>query len=199
MRRKKKYRLFDRYLDDGERALYIAHRHILIFKISAAKTTFFGLVIPAFLYLLFPGLVMPLLIWTALGIAGIIYHFLDWYFDVWILTNLGIIDLEYKGLFDFTSTRIEYHMIEGIAYNIKGLMPTVFNYGDMIVDKLGAQTQVTLKDAASPKKLERRIMNYQERYVSERSVRDHNALKGMLAEMIAYHVQNGSVTLPNED
>jgi hypothetical protein len=76
----------------------------------------------------------------------------------------------------------------------------MFNYGDIIIDKLGAQTQLILKDAANPKRVERRVLKCQEKYISARSVRDHGALKDMLSEMIAYHVQSGKVKNPyNKD
>jgi len=84
-------------------------------------------------------------------------------------------------------------MIEGISYTITGLWRTVFNYGDIVVDKLGTKTSVKLKDAANPKKLERAVMKYQEKFVNSKSIRDHHALKGMLSEMIAYHVQNDKI------
>ncbi|PIR54807.1 hypothetical protein COU74_03610 [Candidatus Peregrinibacteria bacterium CG10_big_fil_rev_8_21_14_0_10_36_19] len=183
-------RLFAGYLDDGEKILYVAHRHILIFKVKAAKTTFFGLTVPFIGYLLFPQFLVGFLIWAIVGVFGYFYHFLDWYFDCWILTNAGVIDIERNGLFDVTTTRIDYHMIEGIAYTIKGVLQTLFNYGDITIDKLGAKTSVVLKDAANPRRLERIVMRYQEQFIYERSVRDHQALKTMLSDMISYHVHH---------
>ncbi len=183
-------RLFASYLDEGERILHVAHRHILIFKVAAAKTTFFGIIIPIIGYFIFPQFLIGFSIWTAVGVFGYFYHFLDWYFDVWVLTNTGVIDIERDGMFDVTTTRIDYHMIEGISYTIKGVMQTIFNYGNITIDKLGAKTSVILLEAASPRKLERIVMRYQEQYIYERSVRDHQALKTMLSDMIAYHVHN---------
>ena len=84
-------------------------------------------------------------------------------------------------------------MMEGIAYSIKGFWQTLFRYGDTTIDKLGAQTSVILLDAASPKKLERLVMKCQEKYIYERSIRDHYALKDMLSDMISYHVQNDKI------
>lgn len=183
-------RVFGRYLDDGEKIVSVAHRHVLVFKFAAAKSTFFGLFIPAVLYVFFPKLVLVWVAWSAVGLLAVLYHFLDWYFDAWIMTTDGVVDIERNGLFDVTSTRIDYHMIEGISYTVKGVIQTIFNYGDITIDKLGAKTSVVLKDAANPKKLERKVMKYQEKYVYERSVRDHQALKTMLSDMIAYHVHN---------
>lgn len=187
---KLRHRLFLGHLDDGERILYVAHRHILMFKVAAAKVSFFGLFMPAFGYLLFPQFLTVFVIWGIVGLMGLAYHFLDWYFDAWLLTNIGVIDIERNGLFDMTSTRVDYHMIEGTQYTISGVLATIFNFGDITIDKLGAKTSVVLHDAASPKKLERRVMKYQQKYIYERSVRDHQELKTMLSEMIAYHVHN---------
>lgn len=184
---------FSRFLDDSEKILQVAHRHILIFKYDAAKPFFFGMAIPLLMYYLFPNLAFGWLIWGFVGLSGVAYRFIDWYFDVFLLTNIGVIDIERNGFFDISSTRIEYHMIEGVSYQIKGFWRTVFNFGDLTIDKLGAQTSVSLNDAAHPKKLESAILKYQDKYVVSRSIRDHQALKGMLSEMIAYHVQNNKI------
>ncbi|MBU1151191.1 hypothetical protein KJ632_00005, partial [Patescibacteria group bacterium] len=156
-------------------------------------TLFFGLFMPLFFLILFPNSFLIAGIWLTVGFAGMLYHFIDWYYDAWLLTNFGILDIEKNGLFDKTSTRIEYHMIEGISYTVKGFIPTILNYGDITIDKMGAQTSVILKEAAAPKQVERMIMKYQERFVTEKSYRDHSALKDMLSEMIAYHIQNKKI------
>ena len=192
-------RIFNKHLDDGEKILAVAHKSVIVLKLKMAKTSFFGFLLPIGLYLLFPKAWTICLIWLLCAFFVAIYHFLDWYFDAWLLTNNGVIDIENSGLLDMTSTRIDYHMIEGISYSIKGLLQTVFNYGDITIDKLGAKTSVVLKDAAKPKKLERMVMKYQEQFVFEQSVRDHQALKTMLSDMIAYHVQHGKIQMPNVD
>lgn len=196
--RRKKYWFFRRYLDDGEEILHVAHKHLLVLKVASAKATFFGILVPTFLYWIFPAGAFFWAIWVIVGVGALIYHYLDWYFDVWLLTNVGIIDLEREGFFDFTSTRVDYHMIEGISYTVKGFLRTVFNYGVITVDKLGTQTSVSLEDAANPKMLERKVISYQEKYLKARSIRDHYQLKDMLSEMIAYHVQSNNVNSSND-
>lgn len=198
-KKKKNFYFYSRYLDDGEKILDVAHRHILTLKIHTSKITFFGILVPIGLYLLFPLSIFIVFVWIAIALFGIFYHFIDWYFDCWLLTNYGVVDLDREGLFNMTSTRVEYHMIEGISYSIKGFLNTVLNVGDITIDKLGAKTSVVLLDATHPQALERKIMDFQERYVAERSLRDHQALKDMLADMIAYHVQNNKIEFPKKD
>ncbi len=193
IKKAKKYFFFSRYLDEGEFILDVAHRHLLVLKVDSAKVSFFGLLIPLFLYWVFPAAGLLWILWMVIGVFALFDKYVSWYFDAWILTNVGIIDLDRDGFFDFTSTRLDYHLIEGVSYTVKGILQTIFNYGDMTVDKLGTKTSVILKDAANPKALERKMIAYQEKYVNSKSIRDHEALKGMLSEMIAYHVQNGKI------
>ncbi|PKL36881.1 hypothetical protein CVV38_03230 [Candidatus Peregrinibacteria bacterium HGW-Peregrinibacteria-1] len=194
-----KNHLFHRHLDEGEKILKIAHKSLITLKLKAVKPVFLGLIIPVILYLLIPKLFPFLTIWVIIGFFTLIYHVIDWYFDVWILTNIGVIDIEYNGLFNMTSTRIDYHQIEGIAYSINGFFQTIFNFGDITIDKMGSQTSLILKEASRPKRLERTLMKLQEEYVFERSVQDHNALKNMLSDMIAYHIKNEKIDHPKNN
>ncbi len=197
---KLRHLLFSSYLEDGEKIIHIAHRHALVFKLAAFKSTTFGFVLPGILYFMFPQFIGIFSIWWGIGAIFMIYHFFDWYADVWLITNLGIIDVDQDGLFHKIATRVDYHMVEGLSYEITGIIQTMFNYGDIVIDKLGTQTQLVLKDAASPKKIEGKVLKCQQKYISARSVRDHGALKEMLSEMIAYHVQSGKIKNPyNED
>ncbi|MEK7673382.1 MAG: hypothetical protein AAB373_05880 [Patescibacteria group bacterium] len=197
--KKKKYRFFERYLDDGERIIEVAHRHILVYKINAAKTSFFGVTLPLILYFFFFQTAIWFFgIWVFVGLFGLGYHFINWYFDAWLLTNFGVVDIDRDGFFNMSSTRVDYHMIEGISYTINGFWRTVFNYGQITIDKLGSKTSVMLEDAANPKYIERKVLEYQERFVAEKSIKDHSTLKTMLADMIAYHAQQGKISLPEE-
>jgi len=194
--KKKKYIFFKKYTDDGEYILRVAHKHVLVLKIDAAKSVVFGNILPVFLYLLFPKLLIIWAGWFLFGLFGFFYHFIDWYYDAWVLTNLGVIDIERDGFFNLTSTRIDYHMMEGISYTVNGFIRTVFNYGDITIDKLGSKTSVILRNAANPRGLERHVMKCQEEFVANKSITDHQALKGMLAEMIAYHAHNKKIKKP---
>jgi len=198
-KRKKSYPLFNSFLDEGEVIMDIVHRSLIVFYNDSAKVLFFGIFLPILGYWIFPSLALGFIIWGLVGLFGMVYHFIDYYYDVWILTNVGVIDIDRKGIFDITTTRIEYHMIEGTSYNIKGFVQTMFQFGDITIDKLGAQTSVVLKDAINPRQLERKVMQYQDQFISQKSFRDHNALKDMLSNMIAYHVQSGKVDQNNNE
>lgn len=196
----KKFRdiIFKSYLEDGERILEVARRHILVLKIQAAKSSFFGIMVPLFLWFLIPQGKIIFSIWIGVGLFGVFYHYLNWYYDVWLVTNKGIVDIERQGFFDVKATRVDYHLVQDITVTIKGVWQTLFNYGDVTLDRLVSSAAVILKDAANPKRLERVLKANQAKYVGEKSVKDHEKLKGMLSEMIAYHVNSGRITIKED-
>ena len=190
-----KYVLYQRHLDEGEEIYDVVHRHWLILKVKVWKAATFGLIPPVILFFFFPAFWPLLFLWFLVGLAAYIMKFLEWYFDCLLVTNIGLIDIERRKIFYNTSKRIEYHMIDGISYTVQGFLPTLLNYGDIIVDKMGSGVQINLSDASNPRKVDRTIMKFQEKFIQDKSFTDHETLKGMLSEMIASHVkQHGTKT-----
>jgi hypothetical protein len=188
--------LFRKHLNDNEKIVAVAHRHFIIVLPQVFKALFFGALIPFFIFILFPQTAMYMLIWMWAGALGLLYHLYDWYFDAWLMTNQGLLDVEWKGMFDKTSTRIEYHMIEGIAYEIKGFWSTIFNYGIVTLEKVGAGTLVQLTNVSHPKKVEQKLLVCQKKYMTQKSMREHGALKDLLTEMIVDHVKEHGIPDP---
>ena len=181
------------HLDEGEEIFEVARRHWLILKLKLWKSTTFGIIPPIILFYFFPMFFIVSLVWLIGGVTHFIVKYLEWYYDCLLITNIGVVDIERRGIFDNTSKRIEYHMIDGISYTIQGFLPTVLNYGDLVIDKMGSGIQINLEDAANPKKVDRAIMRYQEQFIRSKSFTDHETLKGMLADMIATHAKKHGV------
>lgn len=151
------------------------------------RITFFGIAIPLFSWWLFPKLGMFLGIWIAIGVVRFLYEFMDWYYDVWLATDVSIVEVMWEGFFEKSSARIEYHTIQGIGYEVKGVLPTVFNYGSIILEKFTGNPSV-FDGAISPKKTAAKLTAVQEQFVVNKSFRDHNALQSVLADLVQKHV-----------
>jgi hypothetical protein len=61
-------RIFGSFLDDEEKILHVAHRHILIFKLDCAKTFFFGIILPVVFYLFIPQALPIFVLWFFIGV-----------------------------------------------------------------------------------------------------------------------------------
>ncbi len=188
-----KYLTYRRHLDEGEEIFYVVNRHWFILKKKTWKPVLFGILPPVLVFYLFPMFFIVCLVWLIAGLTNFAIKFMEYHYDCLLVTNIGVIDIERRGIFDNTSKRIEYHMIDGISYTIQGFLPTVLNYGDIVIDKMGMGMQINLADAANPRKVDRIIMKYQEKFIKEKSFTDHETLKGMLAEMIATHAKENGI------
>lgn len=179
--------LYRSYLGEGEKILFVIHRHIFLQMKDFAKILFFGLIVPTFILWLFPQTLLFSAIWIAIGLIRFGYEFLDWYYDVWLVTNVSIIEIMWQGFFEKSSARIEYHIVQGVGYEIKGFIRTIFNYGDITLDKFTGNPSI-FKGALRPKKKVERIGAAQEEFVKHKNYRDHHALQNLLADLMQQHV-----------
>ncbi|MBU1019309.1 MAG: hypothetical protein ABII07_00990 [Patescibacteria group bacterium] len=171
-------------LNPGEKIYFVAHTHPFIMYKIFFKTLIFGLLLPLGFNVIMPPFAIVWYGWIAVGGLIFFYEIMNWYLDAWIITNHGIIDLQWNSFFDKSSTRIEYHTVEGITYQVKGFWGTIMNYGDIMIERLGTGTVVTLESVAFPKKVEREVLHYQEKFVRAKNFKDETALRDMLLGML---------------
>ncbi|KKP37623.1 hypothetical protein A2483_01095 [Candidatus Peregrinibacteria bacterium RIFOXYC2_FULL_33_13] len=178
--------LFKTYLEENEELKYVAHRHLFTEWRNFAKTIIASLILPIIFYILFPfaPFLYLWILWFSIGIIRFIYKLADWYFDVWLITDLSVIDVQWNGIFDRSSSRMEYTGIKGLTYNIKGFWGTIFGYGDTTLEHAINSNNFVLEKAAHPKKIERILLNNQNEFIHSQTMSDHEALKQMLIEML---------------
>lgn len=183
--------LFKPYLEADEKISKVFHRHPFVMFVDLMRLFFFGFIVPFFLYYLFPSLVLFFAIWMVISCVRILYIIFNWYHDALLITNVSLLHVEWNGFFDRTSARLEYQMIEGTAAEIRGFLRTIFNYGNVSVQ--GGGTPLQLKDAMNPKRVEKQIMMFQEKFVNNQTIRNSNTLKSLLTTMIQQHAKTHGV------
>jgi hypothetical protein len=183
-------KIFSQYLEPDEDLLAVFHRHPFVIFPELATITFFGYLLPIFLYFLFPQLVLFFVFWLCISIFRLFYVLAIWYHDSILVTSVSLVDVHWHGFFKRSSNRLEYHMIEGVAYDILGFIKTVFNYGDISIKTTGGGIAIILKSAMNPQKIERQILAHQEKFVSSQSMQDAEALKSLLTTLIRNHIKN---------
>lgn len=177
------------FLEEGEQIFFVTRRHFSVFLKDIFKIIFVHAVLSVGVWYVFPQLLTLSLIWLGLGAFRMIFVVQDWYFDAWLLTNMGIVEVIWTGYFDRSSSRIEYPSIEGVIYQIRGFWQTMLNFGDVTIAKFGGPSTMTMKDAANPKRVERNILQYQEKFMTRKSYQDQEILKAILADLVVSHVQ----------
>lgn len=175
--------LFRHLLDKGEKILMVAHVHPFLVYPQLLRVMFFGLLMPAGAYYLFPMLWTIWIAWAALGLVLFAYRVLQWYLDAWIVTNSSVIDYEWKTPFTQSTNRIEYGNIDGITNEVRGFWGTVLRFGNIQITHVSG-TPLILQNVASPRKVERFIMEHQQNFLQEQGFSDQAKLKDMLVKLL---------------
>lgn len=188
--------LYRSYLAEGEKILFVIHRHLFMQFKDFSRIGFFGLLLPLVGWWLFPQIMLFAAVWLSIGALRFIYEFFDWYYDAWLVTNASIVEIMWKGFFEKSSARIEYHIIQGIGYEVKGFWRTFFNFGTIGLEKFTGNASV-FDGAVNPKKKAEMLTRAQEEFVTNKSFRDHRALQGILTDLLQRHVAEHG--LPEEE
>ncbi len=190
--------IFNKHLDEGEEILFVAHKHFIAVLEPFTKNLIFGIIIPWLLYIIIPAFLWISIIWTFVSLIKLTYILTDWYCDAWLITSMSIIDLEWKGIFNQTSTRVDYGAIESVTYEIKGFFATILRYGVTELDKIGNATPTVLEYAAYPKRIELKVLEYKEIYEEKKSKQESEGLKNILADVVARHIKEKGLSLSKE-
>lgn len=120
---------------DDEAVVMVFRRHPI-----AMRKGFYALLIP-FVVASTPYLVFPDnldLFWVAIGGLGIglvlfSYHWVGWYYSIFILTDQRIRQMSQQGLFGKSVIDLSLSKIQNISYNIPGLTGEMFGFGTIVI------------------------------------------------------------------
>lgn len=165
---------FSRYHFQGqhenEEVLRIIHRHWFNISVHYAASVLVTLVIlSSFIAIpaIFPDLlsvVHPSLFYFVFNTFVLfmwIYAFLVWidyYFDVWIITNERIVNIEQKGLFARQVSELKFSRVQDVTSVVDGFFPTILNFGDVYVQTAAEQERFAFRQIPDPYAIKDMVM-----------------------------------------
>ena len=152
--------LFHKHLEDEEVIARIVHKHWLIglkFLFWPSVSFLLSWTALALVYQ-YRFLVLLVALWSIWSVVWWLRCFFDYYLDAWIVTNMGIIDLEWHGWFHRQSTRVLYSDIQGVSYEINGVLGTMLRFGTVSVEKISTGSVIALSSVGKPPSLQAFIL-----------------------------------------
>lgn len=160
--------------EEGEKILLIVRRHwfdillqyipvlslvMLIFTAVVAVAAFFPEILSEYATISYFVLTLAMMfIWMMIFIIWI-----DYYLDVWILTNIRVVNIEQKGLFLRYISELRYHTIQDVTTEVEGFFPTMLNYGEVFVQTAAEQSRFLFHNVPRPNKIKEKIVDLQKR------------------------------------
>jgi uncharacterized membrane protein YdbT with pleckstrin-like domain len=78
------------------------------------------------------------------------FMFIDYYLDVWIITNERIINIEQEGFFFRMISEERLFRIQDVTSEVKGVVPTMFGYGDVYIQTAGEKSRFNFEQVPNP-------------------------------------------------
>jgi uncharacterized membrane protein YdbT with pleckstrin-like domain len=91
----------------------------------------------------------------------IFFIWIEYYLDVFIISDKKIINVEQKGLFSREVSELKFERIQDIAVEVKGLIPTMLNYGDLYIQTAGEKERFVFRAMPDPYTIKNLIMGLQ--------------------------------------
>lgn len=160
---------------NGEEIVLVVHRHW--FNILEQMFLVFLMIVALFASVIYFPLLFSTLknsVWHSFFaflenifamVTWIIFFliWIDYYFDVWIITDLRIVNIEQKGLFNRSVSELELSRIQDITTEVVGIIPTFLNYGDVFVQTAAETERFLFRQVPDPYRIKDQIMVLQKK------------------------------------
>lgn len=88
-------------------------------------------------------------LWMVFWVGYMVYAYINWYRDRFIITSERIIDVDQRGLFSRKVSEVELTKVQNITHSVNGIWATMLNFGTVIVQSAGAN-DLDLDQIADP-------------------------------------------------
>ena len=90
------------------------------------------------------------LVWYLASCGYILLNFITWYFNVYIVTNERVIDVDFYQLLykQLSSTRIS--RVQDLTYKLGGMVRAIFDYGDVFIQTAGTEENFEFEAVPHP-------------------------------------------------
>lgn len=91
------------------------------------------------------------------------FSFIDYYLDIWLITDERIIDVRQEGFFSRVVSELKLFQIQDVTSELKGFFQFVLKYGDVHVQTAGEARRFIFNDIPNPEKVRDIIIKLAER------------------------------------
>ena len=83
---------------------------------------------------------------------------IDYYFDIWIITSERIVNIEQKSLFSREVSELQFARIQDVTSIVDGFIPTMLNFGDVYVQTAAEETRFVFRQIPDPYTIKDMVM-----------------------------------------
>lgn len=100
--------------------------------------------------------ILPVII-MGLGLILFFYHFVRWYFTVYIVTDQRLRQITQRGIFSKEVFDLKLSKIQNISYNVPGILGELFKYGTIVIQTIVGD--LVIHNVAHPSKIYNKLQD----------------------------------------
>lgn len=155
--------------DNDEKILLLLRRHIatnIPWMLLASLMLFFPqFLVWAFNYggvnitalVPFTYRVILTLFWYLITFVFVFESYLIWYFNVYIITNKRVVDIDFYGILSREVSDASIRQIQDVTYNVRGIFAILFNFGNVLIQTAGEIEQLEFEYVSHPARVQNLI------------------------------------------
>ena len=102
-------------------------------------------------------------VYTLILVMSLFLIIVIYYLNIQIITSLRIVDVSQEGLFSHTISELHIDKMEDATSQTKGILGTIFNYGDVYVQTAGTVERFEFQNVPNPADIEKIILDLYEK------------------------------------
>lgn len=112
-------------------------------------------------YIFFPIIVLVVSLYYLFVALFAMIKWIEYYYDVWIITDRRLIDIEQKSLFNHITSELRLDKIQDVTFEVRGFLPSMFHYGNIYVQTAGAVQRFSFEEIPRSQQIKRLIIDLQ--------------------------------------
>lgn len=86
-------------------------------------------------------------------------YFIDFYLDIFFVTNDRLVDMNQSNLFARTVSEVDLYRIQDITSEVKGFAQQFFNYGTISIQTAGTEPKFVISNVPNPHVLRQKLLD----------------------------------------
>lgn len=89
-----------------------------------------------------------------ISLSLLIYRYVRWFYNVNIITDQRVIDMDFETLFSHKTTEARLEKVEDITFKQIGILSNLFDIGSIYIQTAGAKSEIEFKGIHNPKQVQ---------------------------------------------
>ncbi len=118
-----------------------------------------------------PALLLLFSLYSLFILLFFLVNIMNYYLDVWIITNERLVNIEQRGLFSRSVAELRYYRVQDVKSEVNGFLPTLLNYGTITVETAAAEENFVMEQISHTQTIAKRLqelIEYDQHYHVEK-------------------------------